>query len=100
MRQKSFKKALRQFIPTVPGKFAAEGICQKSFDAIFHGGKSYCKQGRIESFANYTQFTEFVKPGEEKMLKGEGKKGIKAKKGTNNHIYLVVYLKDRLVKDI
>ena len=31
------------------------------------------------------------------MLKGEGKKGIKAKKGTNNHIYLVVYLKDRLV---
>jgi hypothetical protein len=44
------------------------------------GGKSYCKTSRIESIANFTGFTDFVPHGNEKMLKGDGKKG-KKKKG-------------------
>lgn len=66
--------ALRQYVSTIEGKEAAEGICERSFDVIFFGGKSYCKQSRVESISNYTGFTDFVPRGNEKMKKGDGKK--------------------------
>ena len=66
-----------KYITTVRGKDAAENNCNKTFDAIFFGGKSYCKQSRIESISNYTGFTDFVPAGAEKMLKGDGKKDCK-----------------------
>ena len=62
--------ALRKYISTVPGIYAAEGICKRSFDVLFFGGKAYCKQSRVASISNFTGFTEFVPPGREKMLKG------------------------------
>lgn len=68
--------ALRQYVSTIEGKEAAEGICERSFDVIFFGGKSYCKQSRVESISNYTGFTDFVPRGNEKMKKGDGKKGM------------------------
>jgi len=50
--------ALRSFIPVVDGHKAAHH-CDYAFDAVFMAGKSYCKDGKLNSVADFTGFFKF-----------------------------------------
>ena len=63
---------VRRLISTSDGRKAAK-LCHRSFNAVFQGGKNYCKESRLGSIANYTGMHEFV-GADKKMIKGNGKK--------------------------
>ena len=65
---------VRRYLTTSNGA-AASKLCDKSFDAVFLGGKNYCKESRLSSISNYTGMVDFVPDNEKrKMIKGDGKK--------------------------
>ena len=50
--------ALRSLIPVVDGHDVAHH-CDFAFDAVFMAGKSYCKDGKLKSVADFTGFFKF-----------------------------------------
>ena len=70
--------SVRKLLSTNDGSKAARK-CQKSFDAVFQGGKRYCKDSKFYSISKYTGMTEFMAPGRMRIIKHHSKSACEVK---------------------